>query len=227
MIRNLANAPTRTENPGKQLFRPTETSRLLIFPIWIRITVSISMVSASGSSVKAVLPRTPYRRIWPNRLEQSAWLFPILVPIAIGPVKERANTVSTAISFLHLNNKENLLKLKHLRRQQSSPQQHTANHHIVILPFRINKRPPHLKQKSRARPEMQGIMAVISHTVDEDTLFAIDEGRCVFEGSLEGDVRFFDDLGDVFEELGPGFLPFFGFPVVDFVVVGVAVGFGC
>ena len=73
---------------------------------------------------------------------------------------------------------------------------------------------------------MQGVMAVISHTVDEDTLFAIDEGRCVFEGSLEGDVRFFDDLGDVFEELRPGFLPFFGFPVVDFVVVSVADGFG-
>lgn len=73
---------------------------------------------------------------------------------------------------------------------------------------------------------MQRVVTVVSHTVDEDTLFAIDEGRCVFEGSLEGDVCFFDDLGDVFEELGPGFLPFFGFPVVDFVVVGVAVGFG-
>lgn len=73
---------------------------------------------------------------------------------------------------------------------------------------------------------MQRVMTIVSHAVDEDTLFAIDEGRCVFESSLEGDACFFDDLGHVFEELGPGFLPFFGFPVMDFVVVGVAVGFG-
>lgn len=74
---------------------------------------------------------------------------------------------------------------------------------------------------------MQRVMAIVARAVDEDTRFAIDQGRGVFEGALEGDVCFFDDLGDVFEELGPGFLPFFGFPVVDFVVVGVAVGFGC
>lgn len=72
---------------------------------------------------------------------------------------------------------------------------------------------------------MQRVMAIVSHAVDEDTRFAVDQGRCVFEGALEGDVCFFDDLGHVFEELGPGFLPFFGFPVVDFVVVGVAVFF--
>lgn len=71
---------------------------------------------------------------------------------------------------------------------------------------------------------MQRVMAVFAHAIEEDALFAVDQGRRVLEGSLQGDVCFFDDLGHVFEELGPGFLPFFGFPVVAFVVVGVAVG---
>lgn len=43
-----------------------------------------------------------------------------------------------------------------------------------------------------------------------------------FVGALQGDVRGLDDGGDVFDELGPGFFPFGGVPVEDFVVVRVA-----
>lgn len=43
-----------------------------------------------------------------------------------------------------------------------------------------------------------------------------------FVRALQGDVGGLDYGGDVFDELGPGFFPFWGVPVEDFVVVGVA-----
>lgn len=54
-------------------------------------------------------------------------------------------------------------------------------------------------------------------------LFGGGRGVCYsFVRALQGDVGVLDDGGDVFDELGPGFFPFGGVPVEDFVVVGVA-----
>ena len=86
----------------------------------------------------------------------------------------------------------------------------------------------------------QRLVALLLDAVDVDALVEFDDGRgggaealVVFFGgrggvcysfvwALQGDVGVLDDGGDVFDELGPGFFPFGGVPVEDFVVVGVA-----
>ena len=98
----------------------------------------------------------------------------------------------------------------------------------------------HKRPLPLARFDDQRLVALFLNAVDVDALVQFDDGRgwgseafvVLFGGgrgvcysfvrALQGDVGVLDDGGDVFDELGPGFFPFGGVPVEDFVVVGVA-----
>lgn len=107
------------------------------------------------------------------------------------------------------------------RRQLPSSEKDARNDDVVRLLRSLAEAP--FTRLAKA----ESLMAVIADTVDANASLKVHKHRG--DGILrvahpsEGNTCFVDDFGDVFDELPPGCPPFRRFPVVNTVLMGVAI----